>query len=132
MNIFYLDSNPQKCAEYHCDKHVVKMILESAQLLSITLVSSDLNGLKNSFKIPLNCFSVNIIFISINIYHPPPTSHSLVSSPSSLYSINPHQSSSSEYRTFPNLRPKEFMSVIIGFEPYRLGLFPSYSTQPTE
>ena len=33
MNIFYLDSNPQKCAEYHCDKHVVKMILESAQLL---------------------------------------------------------------------------------------------------
>ena len=33
MNIFYLDNNTQKCAEYHCDKHVVKMILESAQLL---------------------------------------------------------------------------------------------------
>lgn len=34
MNIFYLDNNPEICAEYHCDKHVVKMILECAQLLS--------------------------------------------------------------------------------------------------
>lgn len=33
MNIFYLDKDPTKCAQYHCDKHVVKMILESAQLL---------------------------------------------------------------------------------------------------
>lgn len=34
MNIFYLDSDVTKCAEYHNDKHVVKMILEYAQLLS--------------------------------------------------------------------------------------------------
>lgn len=34
MNIFLLDYNIKKCAEYHCDKHVVKMILESAQILS--------------------------------------------------------------------------------------------------
>lgn len=34
MNIFYLDNNPKTCAEQHCDKHVVKMILEYAQLLS--------------------------------------------------------------------------------------------------
>lgn len=34
MNIFYLDENPQQCARYHCDKHVVKMITETAQLLS--------------------------------------------------------------------------------------------------
>lgn len=34
MNIFYLDSSPKLAAQYHCDKHVVKMILESAQLLS--------------------------------------------------------------------------------------------------
>lgn len=34
MNIFVLDSDSYKSAEYHCDKHVVKMILESAQLLS--------------------------------------------------------------------------------------------------
>lgn len=34
MNIFYLHTNPIICAEYHCDKHVVKMIVEYAQLLS--------------------------------------------------------------------------------------------------
>ena len=34
MNIFYLDHNVTKCAEMHNDKHVVKMILEYAQLLS--------------------------------------------------------------------------------------------------
>lgn len=34
MNIFILDKNPRIAAEYHCDKHVVKMILESAQMLS--------------------------------------------------------------------------------------------------
>ena len=34
MNIFYLDKDPKRCAEMHCDKHVVKMILEYAQLLS--------------------------------------------------------------------------------------------------
>ena len=33
MNIFILDKNIKKCAQYHCDKHVVKMILETAQLL---------------------------------------------------------------------------------------------------
>ena len=37
MNIFVLDSNIRKCAQYHCDKHVVKMILESAQILSTVL-----------------------------------------------------------------------------------------------
>jgi hypothetical protein len=33
MNIFVLDENPKVCAAYHCDKHCIKMILESAQLL---------------------------------------------------------------------------------------------------
>ena len=33
MNIFVLDSDPIKCSQYHCDKHVVKMILETTQLL---------------------------------------------------------------------------------------------------
>jgi hypothetical protein len=34
MNIFFLDKCTQTCAEMHLDKHVVKMILEYAQLLS--------------------------------------------------------------------------------------------------
>jgi len=33
MNIFVLDKNPHVAAMYACDKHVVKMILESAQML---------------------------------------------------------------------------------------------------
>jgi len=33
MNIFVLDQDPRVCATYHNDKHVVKMILETAQLL---------------------------------------------------------------------------------------------------
>ena len=33
MNIFVLDNDPKKCAEAHCNKHVVKMILEHAQLM---------------------------------------------------------------------------------------------------
>lgn len=34
MNIFYLCHNVEECAHLLCDKHVVKMILEYAQLLS--------------------------------------------------------------------------------------------------
>lgn len=33
MNIFILDLDPRLAASYQCDKHVVKMVLESAQLL---------------------------------------------------------------------------------------------------
>lgn len=33
MNTFVLDKSPAKSAEYHCDKHVVKMILESGQMM---------------------------------------------------------------------------------------------------
>lgn len=34
MNIFYLSHDIKECAQYHVDKHVVKMILEYSQLLS--------------------------------------------------------------------------------------------------
>jgi len=37
MNIFYLDSDVEICAQYHCDKHIIKMILESAQVLCTVL-----------------------------------------------------------------------------------------------
>ena len=33
MNIFFLSAKPGRCARWHCDKHVVKMILESTQIL---------------------------------------------------------------------------------------------------
>ena len=34
MNLFILDKDPIKAAQLQCDKHVVKMIVESAQMLS--------------------------------------------------------------------------------------------------
>jgi hypothetical protein len=37
MNIFVLDPDPVQAAIYHCDKHVVKMVLESAQMLCTNL-----------------------------------------------------------------------------------------------
>jgi hypothetical protein len=37
MNLFFLDEDLDKCAEYHIDKHVSKMVLEAAQLLTTAL-----------------------------------------------------------------------------------------------
>ena len=36
MNIFFLSEDPVLAAQFQCDKHVVKMVLETAQLLSTT------------------------------------------------------------------------------------------------
>jgi hypothetical protein len=47
VNIFLLDEDIEKCAKYHCDKHVVKMILESAQILCS---SSNLSGLHTPYR----------------------------------------------------------------------------------
>ena len=33
MNIFYLDDCPRRAAEEQCDQHIVKMPLETAQIL---------------------------------------------------------------------------------------------------
>lgn len=48
MNIFVLDLDADTCAKWHLDKHVVKMPLETAQLLCTALV---LNGAEASYKI---------------------------------------------------------------------------------
>ena len=48
MNIFVLDEDVEKCAEYHCDKHVIKMILESAQMMSAVV---RLNGHDTGYKL---------------------------------------------------------------------------------
>jgi hypothetical protein len=34
MNIFVIDSSPVEAAKAHCDKHLIKMVLEYAQMLS--------------------------------------------------------------------------------------------------
>lgn len=50
MNIFFLDRNPGVCAKYHTDKHVVKMILESAQLLSTAINVRSYGVLETTYK----------------------------------------------------------------------------------
>lgn len=45
MNIFILSLDPKEAARFHCNKHVVKMVVESAQImcsaLTINGISSD-------------------------------------------------------------------------------------------
>lgn len=47
MNIFWLDYDLDKNVSYYCDKHVVKMILEYAQLLS---TACRIDGLDCGYK----------------------------------------------------------------------------------
>lgn len=44
MNLFYLDEDLDKCAEYHIDDHVGKMQLEATQLLTTTVWIDKLIG----------------------------------------------------------------------------------------
>ena len=44
MNIFILDENIEDAVQYTCDKHVVKMITESVQMLSSTMWHVGLEG----------------------------------------------------------------------------------------
>jgi|TARA_Y100000593_G_scaffold83638_1_gene157833 hypothetical protein len=41
MNIFVVDKDPKRSAQELCDKHVVKMILESAQMLCAVFPNGD-------------------------------------------------------------------------------------------
>jgi len=44
MNIFMLSNNPKLCSRYHCDKHVVKMICESHQMLANAFTLDELQN----------------------------------------------------------------------------------------
>lgn len=44
MNLFYLDQDIDKLAEYHVDSHVIKMVTEAAQLLTTTVWVDHLLG----------------------------------------------------------------------------------------
>ena len=34
VNFFYLDNDPKICAQYYCNKHIIKIPIEIAQILS--------------------------------------------------------------------------------------------------
>lgn len=44
MNIFRIDNNPFKAAQYHADHHVGKMLLEACQLLATAHPEPDVEG----------------------------------------------------------------------------------------
>ena len=44
MNLFYLDYDIKKCAEYHVNRHCGKMILEAAQVLCAAFHLQDINA----------------------------------------------------------------------------------------
>ena len=77
MNIFYLHNNPEECAKLHNDKHVVKMILEYAQLLStahrfldgVQVVGLSQSGRKQT-RYELSDNRDGILYRSTHINHP--------------------------------------------------------------
>ena len=58
MNIFYLDKCPVKAAKYQYNKHVVKMILESAQMLCTSHHVLD-NRVRDLSDIPYKIAHIN-------------------------------------------------------------------------
>ncbi len=77
MNIFYLHNDPVECAKLHNDKHVVKMILEYAQLLSTahrfldgSLVSSFSDTGRKRQTYTLNSPLDSHLYMATHVNHP--------------------------------------------------------------
>ena len=78
MNIFELHTDPVTCAKMHVDKHVVKMIIEYAQLLSTAhrmLDGTEYTGLsKNGRKVKRYSFDSdykeNTYYKAVHYHHP--------------------------------------------------------------
>ena len=78
MNIFYLSEDPVQCAKWHCDKHVTKMIIEYAQLLStahrvldgehVKVISNSGKRMVSNWK--LDNSSDNIFYKVAHVSHP--------------------------------------------------------------
>lgn len=72
MNIFFLSNDARECAMYHCNKHVVKMILEYAQILCTTHRVMDgtlvCNGNRKSWT--FNDDRERIFYKSTHVNHP--------------------------------------------------------------
>jgi hypothetical protein len=77
MNIFFLDRDPKRAAQMHIDKHVVKMILEYAQLLStahrildgtLSVGKSESGRKKTSYVLMDNRDS--ILYAATHVNHP--------------------------------------------------------------
>ena len=78
MNLFILDNDPVKAAQLQCDKHVVKMIVESAQMLSTThrvIDGKESRRLSKSGKTMSKYWELNddrehILYKAVHMHHP--------------------------------------------------------------
>lgn len=77
MNIFYIDKDPIKAAEYMVDSHVVKMILESCQLLSTAhrlldgkMTPAKTNAGRKTIRYVLPDAREGILYQATHINHP--------------------------------------------------------------
>ena len=78
MNIFALSETPKIAAQYHCDKHVVKMPLETAQLLCTAhrildgkmIVEKNSNGRRMKRWILDNPSTDSVLYKATHINHP--------------------------------------------------------------
>ena len=77
MNIFYIDHDPIKAAQGMVDKHVVKMILESAQLLSTAhrlLDGTQVEGISKTGRKAkrwiLHDGRQDVLYLATHIHHP--------------------------------------------------------------
>lgn len=61
VNIFHLDENPRICAEWYFDKHVVKIILEIAQMTSTAV---------HQFKDAENLYKLHNLYKPTHVNHP--------------------------------------------------------------
>lgn len=60
MNIFVLDLNAATAARYHCDKHVRKMVIESAQMLTCAYYFG--SGIKTNKELDARRADIDAIF----------------------------------------------------------------------
>lgn len=78
MNVFVLDSCPVKSAQLQCDKHVVKMVVESAQMLSTAhrmLDGAEERRPSKSGKTNVKYWVLpdrreNVLYKAVHMYHP--------------------------------------------------------------
>lgn len=63
MNIFLLDKDPKVCAKYHADRHVVKMVCETTQILCTVLHK---NGIEYGTK-PTHSNHPSVLWAGLNI-----------------------------------------------------------------
>jgi hypothetical protein len=78
MNLFVLDDNPVTAAQLQCDKHVVKMIVESAQMLSTVhrmLDGNETRRLSKSGKTKVKYWELSdnregVLYKAVHMNHP--------------------------------------------------------------